>query len=146
MKEEVFNYLHDYGFTAIDINKIEVNDKKTNDIDISTVRKNIKFLEDKYLNEEEIIELICKNTNMLYVNNEQIENIENILDSLSFDYMTLHDLIISYPNLYTINYNKFKEIIDYISSKVSSKEDIKKLLISSPNILDLNLDKVKEII
>ena len=55
MKEEIYEFLHDYGFSAIELNKIENENEEIFFTSISDVRKNITFLEEKYLEREDII-------------------------------------------------------------------------------------------
>ena len=46
MLEEVYNYLHDFGFTSIDLDRIEKENNELFFSSISEVRKNIYFLKE----------------------------------------------------------------------------------------------------
>ena len=64
MKEEIYSYLHDYGFNAIDINNIEKENEEIFFTNLEEVKKNINFLEEKYLEPEDVI-----NINIIYMIN-----------------------------------------------------------------------------
>ena len=79
MREEVYEYLHDYGFSAIDLDKIEDENEEMFFTTIKEVRKNITFLEEKYLESGDIINIINDNPFMLTEKNNRLESLDNII-------------------------------------------------------------------
>ena len=53
MKEDVYQYLHDYGFSSIELDKIEDRNENIFFTSIKELRKNLTFLEEKYLELED---------------------------------------------------------------------------------------------
>ena len=87
MREEIYEFLHDYGFSAIELDKIENENEEMFFTNISEVRKNITFLEEKYLEREDIINLINDNPFMLTEKNNRLESLEEIYNGvLKIDY------------------------------------------------------------
>ena len=116
MKEEVYDYLHEYGFSAIDIDKIEKENEDMFYTDISEVRKNITFLEEKYLESEDIINIINDNPFMLTEKNNRLEALDDIYNGiLSFDYESLKTLIKNNPEAYTISPIELNKIMRLFS-------------------------------
>lgn len=137
MREDVYNYLHDYGFSAIDLDNIEKINENMFSTNVSEVRKNISFLEEKYLDYEDIINLINDNPFMLTEKNNRLEAIDNIYDSLQFDYESLKKLIKNNPKAYTLSPIELEKIIEYLNSKNVNKEGIKKLILQNPKVISM---------
>ncbi len=140
MREEIYNYLHDYGFSAIEIDKIESSNENMFFTDISEVRKNISFLEEKYLESEDIIFIINNNPFMLTEKNNRLESIDEIYSLLQFDYESLKQLIKNNPKAYTLSPVELKKIIDYLKSKNCSIEAIRKLFIQNSKVISMKFE------
>ncbi len=140
MREEVYNYLHDYGFSAIELDSIEKANENMFSTNVSEVRKNISFLEEKYLDYEDIINLINDNPFMLTEKNNRLEAIDDIYSSLQFDYESLKELIKSNPKAYTLSPVELEKIINYLNNKSINKEGIKKLILENPKVISMKFD------
>lgn len=146
MREEIYNYLHDYGFSAIEIDKIESSNENMFFTDISEVRKNISFLEEKYLESEDIIFIINNNPFMLTEKNNRLESIDEIYSLLQFDYESLKQLIKNNPKAYTLSPVELKKIIDYLKSKNCSIEAIRKLFIQNSKVISMKFEDFEKAI
>ena len=140
MREEVYNYLHDYGFSAIELDKIESANENMFSTNVSEVRKNISFLEEKYLDYEDIINLINDNPFMLTEKNNRLEAIDDIYSSLQFDYESLKELIKSNPKAYTLSPVELEKIINYLNNRSVNKEGIKKLILENPKVISMKFN------
>ena len=139
MREEVYNYLHDYGFSAIEINEIEKKNENMYFTNISEVRKNLNFLEEKYLEIEDIIEIINSNPFMLTEKNNRLEAIDDIFGALNMDYE-------KNPKAYTLSPIELQKIIDYLESKNCNKKIIKDLIIKNPQIISMKFEDFEKAI
>ena len=61
MKNEIYEYLINYGFNKDDLNKIEKENEDIYFISLNKIKENIVFFSDKGLNNIEIINLINSN-------------------------------------------------------------------------------------
>ena len=146
MREEVYNYLHDYGFSAIEINEIEKKNENMYFTNISEVRKNLNFLEEKYLEIEDIIEIINSNPFMLTEKNNRLEAIDDIFGALNMDYESLKEIIKKNPKAYTLSPIELQKIIDYLESKNCNKKIIKDLIIKNPQIISMKFEDFEKAI
>lgn len=146
MREEVYNYLHDYGFSAVELDEIENKNENMFFTNISEVRKNITFLEEKYLEMEDIIDIINDNPFMLTEKNIRLEALDNIYDSLGFDYESLKELIKNNSRVYTISPIELQKIIDYLKSKNCSVEVIKNLIMKNPKVINMKFEDFEKVI
>lgn len=146
MREEVYNYLHDYGFSAVELDEIENKNENMFFTNISEVRKNITFLEEKYLEMEDIIDIINDNPFMLTEKNNRLEALDNIYDSLGFDYESLKELIKNNSRVYTISPIELQKIIDYLKSKNCSVEVIKNLIMKNPKVINMKFEDFEKVV
>ena len=146
MREDVYNYLHAYGFSSIDLDEIEQRNENMFYTNVSEVRKNITFLEEKYLNEEDIINIINENPFMLTEKNNRLEAIDKIYSELGFDYEALKQLIKNNPKAYTLSPIELNKIIDFLKSKNYNIDVIKKLIIQNPKVISMKYDDFEKAI
>ena len=147
MREEVYDYLHEYGFSAIDIDKIEKENEDMFYTDISEVRKNITFLEEKYLESEDIINIINDNPFMLTEKNNRLEALDDIYNGiLSFDYESLKTLIKNNPEAYTISPIELNKIINHMKEIGYSIEIIKQFILKNSKVISMSYDTFLKII
>ena len=146
MREDVYNYLHDYGFSSIDLDEIEQRNENMFYTNVSEVRKNITFLEEKYLDEEDIINIINENPFMLTEKNNRLEAIDKIYSELGFDYEALKQLIKNNPKAYTLSPIELNKIIDFLKSKNYNIDVIKKLIIQNPKVISMKYDDFEKAI
>ena len=146
MREDVYNYLHAYGFSSIDLDEIEKRNENMFYTNVSEVRKNITFLEEKYLDEEDIIDIINENPFMLTEKNNRLEAIDKIYSELGFDYEALKQLIKNNPKAYTLSPIELNKIIDFLKSKNYNIDVIKKLIIQNPKVISMKYDDFEKAI
>ena len=128
MKEEVFEYLIDYGFNKQDLEEfLKVNEK------LFFANK------DKELNQEEIINIIKKECFLLTISSKKKELLDNIYNRI-FNKEELKQLIIIYPSSYVVNPLELNEIINYINIK---GYNIKNTIINNPDILSYDIEYLK---
>ena len=132
MKENIFDYLKDYGFEKEDIFSFQDINDNLFFVDISLVRTNIKFFEDKELSKEEIIKVIKNNPFLLTIGSKKKELLDNIYYNI-FTKEELKNLIIKYPDSYIVNPLELKELIDYIKNKGL---DIKEVINKDNSVLE----------
>ena len=126
MKENIFDYLKDYGFEKEDIFSFQDINDNLFFVDISLVTTNIKFFEDKGLSKEEVMKVIKNNPFLLTIGSKKKELLDNIYYNI-FTKEELKNLIINYPDSYIVNPLELKELIDYIKNKgLDIKEVINK--------------------
>lgn len=139
MLEEVYNYLHDFGFTSIDLDSIEKENNELFFSSISEVRKNIYFLKENYLEDTDIIDLIRKNPYILTERTNRIEALDEIYKGvLIIDYESMIELIKNNPETYTASPVELQKIIDFLKNKNCTIDTIRNLFIKNPKIISMN--------
>lgn len=139
MLEEVYNYLHDFGFTSIDLDRIEKENNELFFSSISEVRKNIYFLKENYLEDTDIIDLIRKNPYILTERTNRIEALDEIYKGvLIIDYESMIELIKNNPETYTASPVELQKIIDFLKNKKFTIDTIRNLFIKNPKIISMN--------
>lgn len=146
MREEVYDYLHDYGFSAIELNKIEKENESMFFTSVSEVRKNIKFLEEKYLDNEDIVNIVINNPFMLTEKDNRLEALENIYGLLCIDYESMIELIKNNPETYTASPVELQKIIDFLKNKNCTIDTIKNLFIKNPRIISMKFEDFEKAI
>ena len=138
MREEIYEYLHDYGFSAIELNKIENENGEMFFTNISEVRKNITFLEEKYLESEDIINLVNDNPFMLTEKNNRLEALDEIYNGvLRIDYESMKELIRNNPEAYTISPVELQKIIHYMKEQGYTIEIIREFILKNSKIISM---------
>ena len=147
MREEVYDYLHDYGFSAIELDKIEKTNENMFFTDVSEVRKNITFLEEKLLDNEDVLDIINKNPFMLTEKNNRLEQLDNIyLKELVLNDDDLINLLLNNPEVYTVNPIELTKIINYLKSKNYNTEVIKELIFQNSKIISMKFEDFEKAI
>lgn len=147
MKEEIYSYLHDYGFNAIDINNIEKENEEIFFTNLEEVKKNITFLEEKYLEPEDIINIINNNPYMLTEKNNRLEALDDIYNGkLLIDYESLKKLIKENPEAYTLSPVELNKMIDYLLEKRCTLDSVKELIFQNPKIINMDYDEFVRVI
>ena len=142
MREEVYNYLHEYGFSAIEIDKIEDTNDNMFDTNLKEIRKNITFLQEKYLDIENIIELVNENPFMLTEKNDRLEALDKIYNiELGLGYEELKDLMIKNSRTYTLSPMELQKIIDYLKEHNYNIETIRNFILKNPQIISLKFNE-----
>ena len=134
MREEIYDYLHEYGFKAIEIDRIENRNDNMFFTSIGEVRKNITFLQEKGLEKEEIIKLVNYNPFMLTEKNNRLEALDKIYyEDLKLSNEELKELIKNNGYAYIISPIEFNKILDYFRNRNYSIEIIKKFIFDNPS-------------
>lgn len=139
MREEVYDYLREYGFNIEELNYFEKENEKMFFTNLIEVNKNIDFLTSKGLIKEEIIYIFKNNPFMITVKNNRLEMLDKIyLEDLQFDKELLKKLIISNPDVYTVSPIELQKNIDYLKEHNCSIETIKKFIIDNPQVISVD--------
>jgi len=147
MIKEIYEYLSEYGFDSIEIDKIIKSNQNIYFSNVEEIKKNIKFLEEKFLEYDDILELIINNPFMLTEKNNRLKELDNIYNNiLSFDYETLKLLLKNNSETYTISPVELEKIIEYLKEKNISNEIIRNLIIKNSKIITLTLEEFKDLV
>ena len=142
MKEEVFEYLIEYGFDKEDLEEfLKINDKLFF-ANLDNIKNNINFFKDKELTKDEIINIIKEECFLLTISNKKKELLDNIYYNI-FNKDELKNLIITYPPSYVVNPLELEEIINYIKDL---GYNIKSIIINNKDLLSYDIEDVKKII
>lgn len=145
MREDVYHYLHDYGFSSIDLDKIEDRNENIFFTNISELRKNLTFLEEKYLEFDDIINLVNDNPFMLTEKTNRLEAIDEIYARIGFDSESLKKILRSNSRAYTLSPVELSKIIDFLKSRNCGYKEIKEFFIKNPSVLSMKFDDFKNI-
>ena len=147
MKEEVYNYLREYGFTKEEVCSFEEENEKMFFTNLIEVNKNIDFLKDKGLNKEEIMQVFRYNPFMITVKNNRLDALDKIyLEELSFTKEELKKIINDNPSTYTESPIELEKIIDRMKKLNCSIKTIKEILLENPKILDMTINEFDNIV
>ena len=142
MKEEVFEYLIEYGFNKEDLEEfLKINDKLFF-ANLDNIKNNINFFKEKELTKDEIINIIKEECFLLTISNKKKELLDNIYYNI-FNKDELKNLIITYPQSYVVNPLELEEIINYIKDL---GYNIKSIIINNKDLLSYDIEDVKKII
>lgn len=125
MRENIFDYLKEYGFSKEDIYWFQKVNDKLYFVDIILVANNIKFFEDKGLSCKEIIGVIKDNPYLLTIGSKRKIMLDNLYNKI-FEKEELKSLIIKYPVSYTENPLELEEKFVCINNNVL---DVKETII-----------------
>lgn len=146
MKDEVYEYLINYGFNKDNLNKIEQEDEDIYFISLNKVRENIEFFLNKGLTNLEIINLININSFNLTLSLKRKNSFEKIyINKLNLSNDEIKQLLNLNNNMYTCSLVEVDKIINYLSRKYSY-DNIKKILLTNPDIINKKLDEIVGII
>lgn len=138
MREEIYEYLHDFGFSAIELDEIENENEEMFFTSISEVRKNITFLEEKYLESEDIINLVNDNPFMLTEKNNRLEALDEIYNGvLRIDCEAMKELIKNNSEVYTISPIELQKIIDYMKEQGYTIEVIREFILKNSKVISM---------
>ena len=108
MRDEVYDFLREYGFTKEEVYGFEEENEKMFFTNLVEVNKNIDFLTNKGLNKEEIMHVFRKDPFMITVKNNRLEMLDKIyLEDLKLSKEELRQLIINNPDTYIVSKSIF---------------------------------------
>ena len=147
MREEVYNYLREYGFTKEEVYSFEKENEKMFFTNLTEVNKNIDFLINKGLNKEEVMHVFRKNPFMITVKNNRLTALDKIyIEELSFTKDELKKLIKDNSGVYTESPVELKKIIDRMEKLNCSIKTIKEIFLENPKILDMTINEFDNIV
>lgn len=147
MREEVYNYLREYGFTKEEVYSFEEENEKMFFTNLVEVNKNINFLINKGLNKEEVMDVFRNNPFMITVKNNRLDALDKIyLEELSFTKEELKKIIKDNPETYTESPIELEKIIDRMKKLNCSIKTIKEIFLENPKILDMTINEFDNIV
>ena len=138
MKEEVYWFLKDFGFSDKDIMKMEQKNNKCYLITVSHTEKIISFLEDKYLGFGDIYDIILGNPFILTTSMEDIEELDDIYSNLGIDYESLIELCQKNDQMYTADPVQVQGIIDYLKSCGLDRKGIREYIYNHSDVIGMS--------
>lgn len=142
MREEVYDYLREYGFTMEEVNGFQDENEKMFFTNLIEVNKNINFLVDKGLSKEDIMEVIRKNPFMITEKNNRLDALDNIyINKLRIDKEELKKLIIDNPYTYIESPIEIDKLINYMKEHKCNIKTIKKFFLENPGLISLEIDE-----
>ncbi len=131
MNENIFNYLNEYGFTKEDLFEFPKINDQLYFYDLTLIKSNIEFFEQKGLVNNEIIDLFKKNPYLFTIGSKRKNMLDDIYNNI-FSKEELKSLILRYEYLYTLGPKEVEEKIENIKKlNLNIKEEI----IKNPDIL-----------
>ena len=147
MKEEVYNYLREYGFTKEEVYSFEEENEKMFFTNLNEVNKNIDFLMNKRINKEEVMHVFRHNPYMITVKNNRLEALDKIyLEDLNLTNEELKNLIIKNPDTYIVSVSELNNNIDYLKEHNCNIETIRNFLITNPQLISMSPEEFKNIV
>ncbi len=147
MAEDVYDYLHTYGFNALDLDKMEKRNENIFFLTYEDAKKIINFLEEKYLKEEDIINLINENPFMITEKNNRLEALDDIYyNVLNFDSESLKEFIKSNSKAYTISPIELQKTINYLEALGQTKKEIREFIMNNSQVINMKADEFIKIL
>ena len=144
MREEVYDFLREYGFTKEEVNYFEDENEEMYFTNLVEVNKNIDFLINKGLNKEEIMQVFRVDPFMITVKNNRLEMLDKIyLEDLKLNKDELKQLIIDNKDTYIASPIELNKCIEYLKEHNYTIEIIKNFLINNPQLVNMYLDEFK---
>ena len=148
MKNEIYEYLINYGFSKENLDRFEELNEDMYFVSLNKVKENIDFFAGKGLNNKEIISLANINPFILTLSSKR----KNAFDELYINKLNLSNEQIKYllninSNIYTCSPLELEKIINYLNKdKNYSINNIKQIILNNPNIINKKIDEITEII
>jgi len=145
MREEVYDFLREYGFSKEEVHGFQDKNEKMFFTNLVEVNKNINFLLDKGLSKEEVIKVFRADPYMITVKNNRLEALDKIyIDDLEFDKLLLKELIIKNPKTYIASPIELNKTIEYLKEHNCDIEYIKKFIMNNPQVACMNFVEVEK--
>ena len=148
MKNEIYEYLINYGFSKENLDRFEELNENMYFVSLDKVKENINLFAGKGLNNKEIISLANINPFILTLSSKR----KNAFDEIYINKLNLSNEQIKYllnnnSNIYTRSPLEFDKIINYLNyDKNYSIDNIKKIILNNPNIINKKIDEIVGII
>ena len=145
MRDNIIEYLVNYGFDEEELRKFQKENEKLYFANLNNVTTNIEFLSSKGLSQEEIIEVVRKNTFMLTCSSKKKELLDNMYNSY-FTKEEIKELIIKYPDTYILNPIEIRNNIEYLKLHNCNDNIIKEFIKNNINIIDTDSKEFENMI
>lgn len=145
MREEVYEFFKEYGFTREEIHYFQDENEKMFFTNLVEVNKNINFLTNKGLNKEEIMHVFRVNPYMITVKNNKLELLDKIyLEDVKLNQEELKQLIINNPDTYIVSVSELNNNITSLKEHNYNLETIKNFFITNPQLISMSQEEFKE--
>lgn len=145
MREEVYEFLREYGFSKEELTSFEKENEKMFFTNLVEVNKNIDFLTNKGLVKEEIINVFRSNPFMLTVKNNRLDALDKIyIEDLKFDINSLKTLIINNPETYTTSPIELEKNINYLKKHNCTMEVIRSFIINNNQVIIMDFNEFEK--
>ena len=146
MKNEIDEYLINYGFSKENLDRFEELNEDMYFVSLDKVEENINFFAGKGLNNKEIISLANINPFILTLSSKRKNAFDEIyINKLNLSNEQIKYLVNNNINIYTCSPLEFDKIIDYLNKNYSI-DNIKKIILNNPNIINKKIDEIVGII
>lgn len=147
MKEEVYDFLREYGFTKEEVNSFEEENEKMFFTNLIEINKNITFLNDRGFTKEEIMYVFKNNPFMITVKNNRLEALDKIyFEYLQFDVNSIKKIIINNPETYTASPIQLEKIINHLKEHNCTIETIRNFIINNPSVIIMDFIEYEKLI
>lgn len=140
MREDIYDYLINYGFTEEDLSRIKEENDKVYFAILKNITDNIEFLENKGLEKNEVIQVVRKNPYIITAGTRKKQLLDELYNSI-FNKGEIKELIIKYPYIYIVNPIELKEVIDYLNNV---KLNLKDIINENIDVLSFDLENIKK--
>ena len=145
MREEVYDYLREYGLSKEELTSFEKENENMFFTNLVEVNKNIDFLINKGLAKKEIINVFKNNPFMITVKNNRLEALDKIyIDDLKFDINSLKTLIINNPETYTTSPIELEKNINYLKEHNCTMEVIRNFIINNNQVIIMDFNEFEK--
>ncbi len=148
MKNEIYEYLKNYGFSKENLDRFEELNEDMYFVSLDKIKENINFFEGKGLNNKEIISLDNINPFILTLSSKRKNAFDEIyINKLNLSSNQIKYLLNNNSNIYTCSPLEFDKIINYLNyDKKYSIDNIKQIILNNPNIINKKINEIAEII
>ena len=148
MKDEIYEYLINYGFSKENLDRFEELNEDMYFVSLNKVKENIYFLTGKGLNNNEIISLANINPFILTLSSKRKNAFDEIyINKLNLSNKEIKNLLNININIYTCSPLELDKIINYlVNDKNYSIDNIKQIILTNPNIINKKIDEIIGII
>lgn len=148
MKDEVYEYLINYGFSKENLDRFEELNEDMYFVSLDKVEENINFFAGKGLNNKEIISFANTNPFILTLSSKRKNAFDEIyINKLNLSNEQIKYLVNNNSNIYTCSPLEFDKIINYLNyDKNYFIDNIKQIILNNPNIINKKIDEIVGII
>ena len=136
MREEIYDYLRQYGFSKEELDFLEEKNEKIYFANISNITNNISFLDNLNLSKKEIISLANSNPLFITTSEKRKQAFNEIyINKLELNSIDIKNMLLINPFIYNLSPIDINVLINDLL-KTYSKEELKNIILSNPKILN----------